>query len=93
MISEDLTELPISVRPGLCQVFEDFDLYNLKDFDNIQAGRSRDTPSGTPVTAPIDGSSTGDKFMYRMCSGSWSMSLDYFKTANPSAKVVPRSCD
>lgn len=85
--------LPMSVRPGLCQVFEGFDLYNIKDFDNIHVGRSADTASGAPVTAPIEGSSTGDHFMYRMCSGSWSMSLDYFKTVNPKADHVPRSCD
>ena len=63
--------LPTSVKPGLCQVLEGFDLYNIREFDNIQVNRSKDTPAGTPITAPIAGSSTGDQFMYRMCSGSW----------------------
>ena len=45
------------------------------------------------MTAPIEASSIGDQFMYRMCSGSWSMSLDYFKTANKDATAVPPSCN
>lgn len=70
-------------------MFEDRDLYDLKPFDNIRAGGDANAEAGTPVTVPVDG---GDKFMYRMCSGSWEMTADNFKAAAADVTEAPASC-
>ena len=69
-------------------MFEDYDLYNLKSFDSIRTGKEAEG-AGTPVTAPAP---NGDSFVYRMCSGSWAMSDEYFKAAVPASAQAPASC-
>lgn len=81
--------MPVKIKPNLCQVYEDYDLYNLKTFDAIRTNGQAPPEAEAPVTAPVNSEM---QFMYRMCSLKWGMTDAYFKGADPNAAAAPASC-